>query len=110
VARHEGKAVFVTGALPGEQVRAEVRVSRKQFDEGRTLQVLRPSPDRVVPRCAHFGVCGGCALQHLSPGAQIAAKQHTLAENFERIGQVRPERWLEPLADHPWAYRRKARL
>lgn len=110
VARHEGKAVFVTGALPGEQVQAEVRVSRKQFDEGRTLQVLRPSPDRVVPRCAHFGVCGGCALQHLSPGAQIAAKQHTLAENFERIGQVRPERWLEPLADHPWAYRRKARL
>lgn len=110
VARHEGKAVFVAGALPGEQVRAEVRVSRKQFDEGRTLEVLKPSPDRVEPLCAHFGVCGGCALQHLSPSAQIAAKQHTLAENFERIGQVRPERWLEPLADHPWAYRRKARL
>ncbi|MCX7555758.1 23S rRNA (uracil(1939)-C(5))-methyltransferase RlmD [Xanthomonadaceae bacterium JHOS43] len=110
VARHEGKAVFVTGALPGERVRADVRVSRKQFDEGRVLEVLQPSVDRVVPRCAHFGVCGGCALQHLSPEAQIAAKQHTLSENFERIGQVRPERWLEPLVGEPWGYRRKARL
>lgn len=110
VARHEGKAVFVTGALPGERVRAQVRVSRKQFDEGSTLEVLVASPERVVPKCAHFGLCGGCALQHLDPAAQIAAKQHTLAENFERIGQVRPDRWLEPLTAAPWAYRRKARL
>jgi 23S rRNA (uracil1939-C5)-methyltransferase len=110
VARHEGKAVFVAGALPGEKVRAQVRVSRKQFDEGSTLEVLTASPDRVTPRCAHFGVCGGCVLQHLAPHAQVAAKQHTLAENFERIGQVRPERWLEPLTGEPWNYRRKARL
>lgn len=110
VARHEGKAVFVAGALPGEKVRAQVRVSRKQFDEGSTLEVLTASPDRVTPRCAHFGVCGGCVLQHLAPHAQVAAKQHTLAENFERIGQVRPKRWLEPLTGEPWNYRRKARL
>jgi len=110
VARHEGKAVFVTGALPGEKVRAKVQVSRRQFDEGSTVEVLESSPDRVAPKCAHFGVCGGCALQHLAPAAQIAAKQHTLAENFERIGQVRPERWLEPLSGEPWSYRRKARL
>ena len=110
VARHDGKAVFVAGALPGEKVRAQVRVSRKQFDEGTTLEVLTPSPERVTPRCAHFGVCGGCVLQHLAPAAQVAAKQHTLAENFERIGQVRPERWLEPLTGEPWSYRRKARL
>lgn len=110
VARYEGKAVFVTGALPGERVRAKVRESRKQFDEGSTEELLVASPDRVEPGCAHFGVCGGCALQHLAPAAQVAAKQHTLAENFERIGQVRPERWLEPLVGEPWAYRRKARL
>lgn len=110
VARHEGKAVFVTGALPGEKVRAQARVSRKQFDEGGTIEVLAASPHRVTPRCAHFGVCGGCVLQHLAPQAQVAAKQHTLAENFERIGQVRPERWLEPLVGEPWNYRRKARL
>mgnify|MGYP001017611973 CR=1 FL=1 len=110
VARHEGKAVFVTGALPGEKVRAQVRVSRKPFDEGSTVEVLVPSPDRVTPQCAHFGLCGGCALQHLAPAAQVAAKQHTLAENFERIGQVKPERWLEPLTGAPWGYRRRARL
>ncbi len=110
VARYEGKAVFVTGALPGERVRAQLRVSRRQFDEGSTIEVLAPSPDRVAPGCAHFGVCGGCVLQHLAPHAQVAAKQHTLEENFERIGQVRPERWLAPLAGAPWAYRRKARL
>ena len=110
VARHEGKTVFVVGALPGERVRASLRVSRPQFDEAVTVEVLSASPDRVVPRCPHFGVCGGCSLQHLEPAAQIAAKQHTLAENFERIGQVRPERWLEPVTGAPWGYRRKARL
>lgn len=110
VARYEGKVVFVPGALPGERVRAQLRASRKQFDEALLLEVLRASPDRVEPRCAHFGVCGGCALQHLAPAAQIQAKQRTLAENFERIGQVQPQRWLEPLSDAPWGYRRKARL
>lgn len=110
VARHEGKVVFVVGALPGERVRALLRLSRPQFDEAVTVEVLSASPQRVVPRCPHFGVCGGCSLQHLEPAAQIAAKQHTLAENFERIGQVRPVRWLEPLAGSPWGYRRKARL
>lgn len=110
VARHEGKAVFVTGGLPGERVRAQMRLSRRQFDEALVLEVLNASPDRVTPRCVHFGVCGGCVLQHLSPSAQVAAKQHTLAENFERIGKVSPKRWLEPLVGEPWAYRRRARL
>ncbi len=110
VGRYEGKAVFVAGALPGERVQAQVRVSRKPFDEGSVTEVLQASPDRVAPRCPHFGVCGGCALQHLSPEAQIRAKQHTLAENFERIGRVSPARWLAPLTGEAWAYRRKARL
>jgi len=64
----------------------------------------------TTPRCIHFGVCGGCALQHLAPAAQIAAKQRVLAENFERIGKVAPERWLDPLTSEPWGYRRKGRL
>lgn len=110
VARVDGKVVFVVGALPGERVRAQLRASRKQFDQALTLEVLKASADRVAPRCAHFGVCGGCALQHLAPAAQIAAKQRTLTENFERIGQVQPQHWLEPLSDAPWGYRRKARL
>ncbi len=110
VAHIEGKAVFVAGALPGERVRAEIRAVRKQFDEASSVEVLVPSRDRVEPLCPHFGVCGGCSLQHMDTRAQIVAKQHTLSENFTRIGQVQPQRWLEPLDGPPWGYRRKARL
>ena len=110
VARHEGKAVFVHGALPGERVRAQRTARHRQDDEARVEEVLVASPDRVEPRCAHFGTCGGCALQHLAPGAQVAAKARTLMENLERIGHVRPARELEPLASEPWGYRRRARL
>lgn len=110
VARHEGKAVFVTGALAGERVRAQIGRAHKQFDEALCIEVLVASPQRVTPTCPHFGVCGGCSLQHLAPEAQIAAKQHSLQQNFERIGKVSPERWLAPLVGPHWGYRRKARL
>ena len=75
VARVDGKTVFIDGALPGERVRFRVIKRRRQWDEAGLVEVLKPSPDRVVPACAHFGVCGGCSLQHLSAGAQIAAKE-----------------------------------
>ncbi|HET6545663.1 MAG TPA: 23S rRNA (uracil(1939)-C(5))-methyltransferase RlmD [Rhodanobacteraceae bacterium] len=110
VARIDGKAVFVAGALPGERVRICIVRRHRTFDEAALDELLVASPERVEPRCAHFGSCAGCALQHLSPGAQIAAKQRVLRENFERIGKVEPERWLEPLTDQPWGYRRKGRL
>lgn len=110
VARHDGKAVFVAGALLGE--RAIVRVTRKHrhFDEAVVENLHTRSPDRVDPRCPHFGTCGGCSLQHLDPSAQIAVKQRVLADNFERIGKVEPRRWLAPLTGEPWGYRRKGRL
>ncbi len=110
VARVDGKAVFVADALPGERVRARIVGKHRQFDEAQSVEVLRASPERVMPRCAHYGVCGGCALQHLAPQAQIAAKQCVLAENFARIGKVEPRRWLPPLTAEPWGYRRRARL
>ncbi|MCI1709412.1 MAG: 23S rRNA (uracil(1939)-C(5))-methyltransferase RlmD [Chiayiivirga sp.] len=110
VARLDGKAVFVSGALPGERVRARQTLRRKSFDEAVTLEVLRASADRVEPRCHHFGVCGGCALQHLEAGKQIEAKQRVLLENLERLGHVRAERVLPPLRGDAWGYRRKARL
>jgi 23S rRNA (uracil1939-C5)-methyltransferase len=110
VAHVNGKAVFVTGALAGERVRARFSGKHRHYDEAIVEEVLQASPDRVTPRCAHFGVCGGCALQHLSPEAQIAAKQRVLLENFERIGKVAPDSILPPLTDSPWGYRRKARL
>ncbi len=110
VAHVAGKTVFVADALPGERVRARLTRRHRHFDEARAGEILRASPDRVVPRCPHFGVCGGCALQHLDPAAQIAAKQKVVAENFARIGHVEPARWLPPLTAEPWGYRRRARL
>ena len=110
VARIEGKTVFVTGALPGERVRLGRVQRHRNYDESKAEEIIVRSPQRVEPRCAHFGTCSGCSLQHLSPEAQIAAKQHVLAENFERIGKVEPQRWLEPLSGDPWGYRRKGRL
>lgn len=104
------KAAFVPGALPGEEVRFVRRRRHRQYDEAELLEVLRPSADRVEPRCAHFGVCGGCALQHMAPQAQLAAKQAELAEALQRIGRVAPEQWFAPLSGPHWAYRRRARL
>jgi 23S rRNA (uracil1939-C5)-methyltransferase len=105
-----GKTAFVTGALPGERVSFKRRGFHKTHDEAELVEVLEASPDRVAPRCVHFGVCGGCALQHLAPGAQLAMKQKELASNLERIGQVAPEQWLPPLLGPHWGYRRRARL
>ena len=110
IARLDGKAVFIEGALPGERVRFRVFKRRRQLDEAGLVEVLRASPDRVVPACAHFGICGGCSLQHLSAAAQVAAKERQLLENLQRIGRVRAERVLAPLHGPEWAYRRRARL
>jgi 23S rRNA (uracil1939-C5)-methyltransferase len=110
VVRAEGKVVFVAGALPGERVAFRRRGFHKNHDEAELVEVLQASPARVVPRCAHFGVCGGCALQHLDPAAQIEAKQRELAANLERIGNVTPDSWLPPLLGPVWGYRRRARL
>ncbi len=110
VARVAGKAVFIEGALPGERVRFRVLKRRRHMDEAALVDVLVASPDRAAPRCAHFGICGGCSLQHMAPAAQLAAKERQLLENLQRIGNVRPERVLEPLRGPEWGYRRRARL
>jgi 23S rRNA (uracil1939-C5)-methyltransferase len=110
VGRRDGKAVFVAGALAGERVSAKLVAKHRQFDEAETVAVLDAAPERVAPGCAHFGVCGGCALQHLAPSAQIEAKQRTLIENLARIGDVEPRRVLEPLQGDSWRYRRRGRL
>ena len=110
VAHLGGKAVFLQGALPGEAVRFRYTRVQRRYDEGIVEAVLRPSPDRVEPRCPHFGVCGGCSLQHLDPAAQVRAKERVVADALERIGGVRPGRWLAPLVAEVWGYRRKARL
>lgn len=110
VGRRDGKAVFVAGALNGERVRANIVDRHRHYDEAVALEVLVPSADRVAPLCAHFGVCGGCVLQHLDPAAQIAAKQKTLVDNLERIGKVEAGNLLPALTGASWGYRRRGRL
>ena len=110
VAHHEGKAIFIDDALPGERVEWSLRKRGKSFDEGKLERVLEASPDRVLPRCAHHGVCGGCALQHLAPLKQIEFKQRQLTEALSRIGRVVPADVLPPLQANVWNYRRRARL
>jgi 23S rRNA (uracil1939-C5)-methyltransferase len=105
-----GKTVFIAGALPGERVSFRRASFHRSHDEAQLVEVLEPAPQRVTPRCTHFGTCGGCALQHLDPAAQLEAKQKELAENLARIGNVTPAQWLPPLLGPVWNYRRRARL
>ncbi|MEO8017185.1 MAG: 23S rRNA (uracil(1939)-C(5))-methyltransferase RlmD [Pseudomonadota bacterium] len=105
-----GKTVFIAGALPGERVSFRRRSFHKSHDEADLVEIHERSPARAEPKCAHFGVCGGCALQHLDPTAQIESKQKELAANLERIGNVQPAEWLSPLLGPHWNYRRRARL
>lgn len=110
IARLAGKTMFVEDALPGESVRFRLLKRRREYDEAQVTEVLLASPQRVEPRCGHFGICGGCALQHLAPEAQVAAKQQTLLDNLERIGGLKPRTVAAPLLGPVWGYRRRARL
>ena len=106
----EGKAVFVHGVLAGEEVRFQYTRKSRRYDEGKVIEILKPSPLRIEPKCQHFGLCGGCSLQHLDPAEQIKSKQQVLLDNLQRIGKVSAEEILPPLTGPIWGYRRKARL
>jgi len=111
VAHIDGKAVFIHGALPGESVNFRYTRVQKNFDEGEAIEIISASPDRVAPQCPHFGLCGGCSLQHQSTIAQIRSKQTALMDAFQRIGKVMPATILPPLtSSDTFGYRRKARL
>lgn len=110
IAHHDGKVVFVEGALPGERVIARVTRRKPSFDKARVEQVQRPSSQRTQPPCPHFGVCGGCAMQHLEPAAQVATKQRALEDALAHIGKVRPLQILPALQGPTWGYRHRARL
>ena len=105
-----GKTAFVAGALPGERIRYRRFKRHRQHDDARLIEVLEPAANRAVPRCAHFGICGGCALQHLEPESQIAAKELELRDNLQRVAEVLPDEWFAPLRGPVWNYRRRARL
>jgi 23S rRNA (uracil1939-C5)-methyltransferase len=107
----DGKAALLYGGLPGEFVKFRYLGRRRGHDEGQVVSVIRASDDRAEPVCPHFGVCGGCSMQHLQPSAQVRFKQEMLMNQLQQLGQVRPESILPPITNHsPWGYRRKARL
>ena len=110
VAHVDGKVVFIDGGITGERVAFTRRRSRGNFDLGSVTEVLRESSQRVTPGCRHFGACGGCAMQHVAPAAQVAAKQRVLEDNLERIGKVAPGMILPPVMGPSWGYRTRARL
>ena len=110
VAHVDGKATFIGRALPGEDVRFVYRDQRRHFDLGDAVAVDTPSPERIEPGCPHFHVCGGCAMQHLAPQAQVAHKQQALLDQLSRIARVEPDEVLAPLTGPIWGYRRMARL
>lgn len=114
VAHRHGKAVFIDGALPGERVVYELTKSKPRYELGRVVTVLAESSARVRPRCAHFGfaqgACGGCAMQHLDPSAQVAIKQRALEDALWHLGRVRADRVLAPIFGPAWGYRHRARL
>ncbi|MEF8713202.1 MAG: 23S rRNA (uracil(1939)-C(5))-methyltransferase RlmD [Accumulibacter sp.] len=110
VTRLDGKTVFVEGALPGECVEYASYRRKPSYELARTLQILASSPQRETPRCPHFGVCGGCSMQHLDPQAQVAAKQRLLEDNLWHLGRVKADQLYAPIYGLPWGYRYRARL
>lgn len=110
VAHVDGKAIFIEGALPGERVAYTSFRRKPTFENARADAILKASSQRVAPGCAHFGICGGCSMQHLDPLAQAAAKQRVLEDAFWHIARLKPESILPPIVGPAWGYRRRARL
>lgn len=110
IARRDGKVVFVQGALPGERVKAEILKSKPSYAKARTVEILKSAPARVEPRCPHFGICGGCSMQHLEFSTQVAIKARALEDQLWHIGRIKPQRVLRPLQGPAWGYRHRARL
>ena len=106
----EGKVVFVDDALPGEEVRVAVRRRKNAWEQASLVERRVESAQRVVPRCRHFGVCGGCKMQHLDVAAQVAVKQRALEDALWHLGKVRPGQMLRPMHGPDWRYRQRARL
>ena len=111
--RLDGEVVFVPYGLPGERVRAEIKTQKRDFVSAEILEILRPSEARVVPRCPHFGACGGCNWQQAAYEAQLAMKRQVVVDQLVRIGGFREAAELvrEPIGMvSPWEYRNHARF
>lgn len=111
----DGKAVFVSGGVPGDVVEARVVSDGPSFSRAQVEQVLEPSPHRVEPRCPYASACGGCPWSALSYDAQLPAKRKNVIDALHRIGHMPAERAQELVGDvlpspQQWGYRNKVEL
>ncbi|MEO7030960.1 MAG: TRAM domain-containing protein, partial [Herbaspirillum sp.] len=105
-----GKVIFVEGALPGEQVGYATFRRKAKWEAAKLTSLGHESVLRVTPKCPYFGICGGCAMQHLDSAAQVAIKQRVLEDNLWHIGRTKPQMVLRPIYGPDWDYRYRARL
>ena len=110
ITRLEGKTIFVEGGLPGERVEYSCYRKKPTYEIARIDRIVEPSASRVEPKCPHFGVCGGCSMQHLDASAQVAAKQRLLESNLWHLGRLAAGQIYAPIHGSPWGYRFRARL
>ncbi len=102
--------MFIEDALPGEEVQVNVNRRKNNWEQATMTALRRESSQRVVPRCPHFGICGGCKMQHFHIGAQVATKQRALEDQLWHLGKVKAEQMLRPIEGPAWGYRYRARL
>ena len=110
----DGKVIFIDGALPFELVTANTHRKKNNWEQASLVAIHRESSQRVRPGCPHFGLhagaCGGCKMQHLHVGAQVAVKQRVLEDNLWHLGKVKAQTMLRPIEGPSWGYRYRARL
>ena len=106
----DGKTIFVDGAITGEDVEYSAYRKKPAWEAAQIVRIEQEGAARVSPRCAFYGTCGGCSMQHIEERAQVAAKQRVLEDALWHIGRVRPETMLRPLHGLAWGYRHRARM
>lgn len=104
------KVVFIEGALPGERVEFKSYHKKPRYEQAVATAILRASSQRVTPQCPHFGVCGGCSMQHVAVSSQVAAKQRVLEDALWHLARLKPEVLYAPITGAHWGYRFRARL
>ena len=110
VAHVDGKVIFIEGALLGEWVEYSSFRRKPNYEQAQAVRIIKVSSQRVTPHCPHFGVCGGCSMQHLEPMAQTAAKQRVLEDALWHLARLKPETIFPPISGPAWGYRHRARL
>ncbi len=110
IAHKDGKVIFIEGALTGERVSYKTFKRKPSYEMAQVESIAGESPMRVKPKCQHFGMCGGCSMQHLDASAQVAVKQRILEDDLTHIGKVKPEVILAPIYGDTWGYRQRARI